>query len=82
MEYGDKNWEFIKLHLPDHLFDDIEGKGSTRNFNTKPDKKLHSPLKNYYKDCTNFKNVAGQVRLTLSNSTYFVPNLIRGIPRS
>jgi hypothetical protein len=58
------------LHLPDHLFDDVEGKGTTQNFNTKPNEKLHGPLKNYYRDCTNFKDVAGQVLLALSASTF------------
>ena len=58
--FCNKNW---KLHLPLHLFDDIETKGVTRNYNTKPNEKLHGPLKNAYKDWTNFKNVAPQVPL-------------------
>lgn len=36
-------------------------KGATRNYNTKPNKSLHGPLKVLYKDCTNYKEVAEQV---------------------
>lgn len=50
------------MHLPTHLFDDIVAKGATRNFNTKPNEKLHGPLKTIYRERTNFKNVAEQVR--------------------
>jgi hypothetical protein len=59
--FADKNWEFIKMHLHDHLFDDIQAKGVTRNYSTKPNEKLHGPLKDSYLDRTNFKNVASQV---------------------
>ena len=45
-----------------HVFDDIEAKGVTRNFNTKPNKKMHEPLKESYQLRTNFKDVADQVR--------------------
>ncbi|KAG1748936.1 uncharacterized protein EDB91DRAFT_1244739 [Suillus paluster] len=44
----DKNWSFPKNHLAAHLFDDIEAKGVTRNYNTKPNKKCHGPLKESY----------------------------------
>ena len=30
-----KNWDFPKMHLQLHLFDDIIAKGITRNYNTK-----------------------------------------------
>lgn len=56
-----KSWEFIKAHLPDHIFEDVVGKGATRNYTTKPNEKLHGPLKNAYRDQTNFKDVATQV---------------------
>ena len=59
------------MHLPDHLFNDIESKGSTRNLNTKPNEKLHGPLQNYYKDRTNFKDVAGQVMLAFFSAFLF-----------
>ncbi|KAG2120420.1 uncharacterized protein F5147DRAFT_785151 [Suillus discolor] len=57
----DKNWSFPKIHLAAHLFDDIEAKGATRNYNTKPNEKCHSPLKESYQQRTNFKNVAPQI---------------------
>jgi hypothetical protein len=36
-------------------------KGATRNYNTKPSEKANGPLKKYYRNHTNFKNVAPQV---------------------
>ena len=54
------------MHSRKHLFDDIEAKGVTRNYNTKPNEKLHGPLKESYKLWTNFKDVAGQVYLIVS----------------
>lgn len=56
-----KNWNFPKLHALLHSFDDIVAKGATRNYNTKPNEKLHGPLKKLYLNRTNFKNVAPQV---------------------
>lgn len=56
-----KNWNFPKVHMLKHLFEDIKAKGATRNYNTKPNEKLHGPLKESYRLRTNFKNVAGQV---------------------
>lgn len=44
-----------------HLFDDIEAKGVTRNYNTKPNEQMHGPLKDSYQQRTNFKNFAEQV---------------------
>jgi len=49
------------MHLIQHLFDDIEAKGITRNFTTKTFEKMHGPLGDSYVSVTNFKNVAGQV---------------------
>ena len=43
-----KNWNFPKIHMIEHAFDDIEAKGATRNYNTKPNEKLHGPLKKAY----------------------------------
>ncbi|KAF8259367.1 hypothetical protein EI94DRAFT_1813457 [Lactarius quietus] len=54
-----KNWNFPKMHALVHSFDDIEAKGASRNYNTKPNKKLHGPLKKSYTLRTNFKNFAG-----------------------
>jgi hypothetical protein len=43
------------------MFDDIELKGATRNYNTKPNEQCHGPLKDSYQLRTNFKNVESQV---------------------
>ena len=59
--YAEKNWDFIKLHLLNHQFNDIESKGVTCNYNTKPNEKMHGPVKKAYRDCTNFKNIVSQV---------------------
>ncbi|KAI6018748.1 hypothetical protein BKA83DRAFT_4464972 [Pisolithus microcarpus] len=56
-----KNWNFPKNHTCMHAFDDIEAKGITHNFNTKPNEKMHGPLKEKYQKCTNFKNIAQQI---------------------
>ncbi|KAI0284933.1 hypothetical protein BC826DRAFT_1189767 [Russula brevipes] len=55
-----KKWSFPKMHALVHSFDDIEKKGASRNYNTKPNEKLHGPLKKAYLT-TNFKNVAPQI---------------------
>lgn len=57
-----KNWNFPKAHTHKHLFDDVQAKGVTRNYSTKPNEKLHGPLKRSYALRTNFKDVANQVR--------------------
>ncbi|KAG0692246.1 hypothetical protein DFH29DRAFT_985855 [Suillus ampliporus] len=56
-----KNWNFPKLHMITHIFDDIEAKGAMRNYNTKPNEQMHGPLKDWYLNRTNFKNVAEQI---------------------
>lgn len=62
MEFNpDKSWLFPKAHTHKHMFDDIQRKGVTRNYNTKPNEKCHGAFKNTYKFRTNFKNVAPQV---------------------
>ncbi|KAI6099065.1 hypothetical protein F5141DRAFT_1190670 [Pisolithus sp. B1] len=55
-----KNWNFPKNHMHMHVFDDIKAKGVTWNFSTKPNEKMHGPLKEKYQRCTNFQNVAEQ----------------------
>ncbi|KAG1726527.1 uncharacterized protein EDB91DRAFT_1239637 [Suillus paluster] len=60
-DLSEKSWNFLKIHLSAHLFDDIEVKGVTRNYNMKPNEKMHGPLKDAYQDRTNFKNFAEQV---------------------
>ncbi|KAI6099252.1 hypothetical protein EV401DRAFT_2061862 [Pisolithus croceorrhizus] len=44
-----------------HVFDNIKAKGVTQNFSTKPNEKMHGPLKEKYQRCTNFKNVTEQI---------------------
>ncbi|KAG1838317.1 hypothetical protein F4604DRAFT_1997182 [Suillus subluteus] len=58
---SDKDWNFPKLHMLTHLFDDIEAKGASRNYNTKPNEQMHGPLKDWYQDRTNFKDFAEQI---------------------
>ncbi|KAG1787605.1 uncharacterized protein HD556DRAFT_1448615 [Suillus plorans] len=60
-DLSEKSWNFPKMHLSAHLFNDMEAKGVTRNYNTKPNEKMHSPLKDAYQDHTNFKNFAEQI---------------------
>ncbi|KAG1756658.1 uncharacterized protein EDB91DRAFT_1233427 [Suillus paluster] len=60
-DLSEKSWNFPKMHLSAHLFDDIEAKGVTQNYNMKPNEKMHGPLKDTYQDCTNFKNFAEQI---------------------
>ncbi|KAG1826427.1 hypothetical protein EV424DRAFT_1600316 [Suillus variegatus] len=56
-----KNWNFLKKHSNVHVFDDILAKGATRNYNTKPNERMHGPLRAIYLRRTNFKNVATQI---------------------
>jgi uncharacterized membrane protein len=49
------------MHSHVHLFADIIRKGVTRIYNTKPNEKAHSPLKDFYQAMTNFKNFIEQV---------------------
>ena len=58
---NDKDWNFPKMHALVHSFDDIKAKGASRNYNTKPNEKLHGPLKKAFARQTNFKNVEFQV---------------------
>ncbi|KAG1879315.1 hypothetical protein C8R48DRAFT_744923 [Suillus tomentosus] len=58
---SDKDWNFPKLHMLTHLFNDIKAKGASRNYNTKPNKQMHRPLKDWYQERTNFKDFAEQI---------------------
>ncbi|KAK0498844.1 hypothetical protein EDD18DRAFT_1103311 [Armillaria luteobubalina] len=42
---GTKLWNFPKVHSHQHMVDDILQKGVTRNYNMKPNEKMHGPLK-------------------------------------
>ncbi|KAJ7841566.1 hypothetical protein B0H14DRAFT_3693937 [Mycena olivaceomarginata] len=57
----EKSWEFPKIHVHKHVFDDIQRKGAARNFGTKIDEALHGSARNTYLRQTNFKNVAPQI---------------------
>lgn len=54
VDIEDKGWNFPKLHMDVHLFDDIKAKGATWNYNMKPNKKMHGSLKDSYLLRTNF----------------------------
>ncbi|KAI9433794.1 hypothetical protein BJY52DRAFT_1131964, partial [Lactarius psammicola] len=55
-----RDWNYPKMHALVHSFNDIEVKGASRNYNTKPNEKLHGPIRKLY-NRTNFKNVASQI---------------------
>lgn len=63
-----KSWNFPKAHSYKHAFADIRNKGATRNYNTKPNEKLHGPLKESYHSRTNNRDVAEQVRISFSST--------------
>lgn len=46
-----------------HIFDNIEAKGATHNYNMKLNEKMHGSLKDSYLMRTNFRDVAPQVTL-------------------
>ncbi|KAG6896264.1 hypothetical protein C0992_009421 [Termitomyces sp. T32_za158] len=56
-----KSWNFIKLHLRKHLFSDIIRKGASRNYSTKPNEKMHGPIKHSYLRRSNFKDYTKQI---------------------
>ncbi|KAH9061804.1 hypothetical protein EDB83DRAFT_2506592 [Lactarius deliciosus] len=76
-KFGDlmQAWDFPKMHALVHSFNDIEMKGATRNYNTKPNEKLHGHIKKAYARRTNFKDVAPQI-LKIEHAK-FVSLLIR-----
>ncbi|KAG1744575.1 uncharacterized protein EDB91DRAFT_1236508 [Suillus paluster] len=75
-EICEKSWNFPKKHLSTHLFDDIEVKGVSQNYSTKPNEKMHGLLKDTYQDRTNFKNFAEQI--LQYNHDSLVAEYIRG----
>ena len=68
---GGKNWNFPKVHTHQHGPKDIEAKGITANYNTKPYEKMHGSFKKSYLRCCNKRNVASQVSI---DSTELYPN--------
>ncbi|THU80412.1 hypothetical protein K435DRAFT_695754, partial [Dendrothele bispora CBS 962.96] len=57
----DKSWNFPKMHYHSHWFEDIKEKGVSLNYSTKPNEKMHGPLRKIYHGRTNFKNVSEQI---------------------
>ncbi|KAG0696432.1 hypothetical protein DFH29DRAFT_984614 [Suillus ampliporus] len=55
------DWNFPKTHLWKHARRDIESKGVARNYSTRPNEKLHGPLKSAYLSRSNGKDVATQI---------------------
>ena len=70
---GEKNWNFPKVHSHQHGPEDIEAKGITANYNTKPYEKMHGSFKKTYLRCCNKRNVAPQVCSSDSVEVYFKP---------
>ncbi|TFY65027.1 hypothetical protein EVJ58_g2245 [Rhodofomes roseus] len=56
-----KDWNFPKVHSHQHGPDDIEDKGITANYNTKPFEKMHGSLKKSYLRRSNKRNVENQL---------------------
>jgi hypothetical protein len=54
-------WNFPKAHLWKHVVRDICSKGAARNYSTRPNEKMHKPLKDTYRDRSNGKEVASKV---------------------
>ncbi|KAG2091483.1 uncharacterized protein F5147DRAFT_822988 [Suillus discolor] len=55
------DWNFPKTHLWKHVVRDIRLKGVARNYSTRPNEKLHGPLKDTYHRRTNGKDTATQI---------------------
>ncbi|KAG1837031.1 hypothetical protein DFJ58DRAFT_718946 [Suillus subalutaceus] len=55
------DWDFPKAHLWKHATRDIRMKGVVRNYSTRPNEKLHGPLKEAYERQSNGKDVADQI---------------------
>ncbi|KIK43163.1 hypothetical protein CY34DRAFT_791724 [Suillus luteus UH-Slu-Lm8-n1] len=55
------DWNFPKTHLWTHARRDITRKGAARNYSTRPNEKLHGPLKAAYVLRSNGKDVAKQI---------------------
>ncbi|KAH9041102.1 hypothetical protein EDB84DRAFT_1474932 [Lactarius hengduanensis] len=58
---GRSELEKFRTLIEVHSFDDVEAKGASRNYNMKPNEKMHSFLRKLYLNRTNFKNVASQI---------------------
>ncbi|KAJ3834010.1 hypothetical protein F5878DRAFT_697660 [Lentinula raphanica] len=56
-----RNFNVVKLHYHQHLYDDIENKGVLRGMSTRPNEKFHGPLRKIYLRQTNFKDTGKQI---------------------
>ena len=74
-EYDDEWLNVPKMHLVQHLFSDIEGKGVTRNYTSKTFETMHSSMSTTYERATNFKNVGSQVSNNYSIISSVMTNL-------
>ncbi|KAI6127987.1 hypothetical protein EDD16DRAFT_1690555 [Pisolithus croceorrhizus] len=72
-----KNWNFPKNHTCMHAFDDIEAKGVTRNFNTKPNEKMHGPLKEKYQSVPTLRTLLSRWAILDVDHLKAVSELIR-----
>ncbi|KAG2352431.1 hypothetical protein BDR07DRAFT_1455035 [Suillus spraguei] len=55
------DWDFPKMHLWKHIVCNIQHKGAARNYSTRPNEKLHGPLKDTYHCRTNGKDIVTQI---------------------
>ncbi|KAG1796452.1 uncharacterized protein HD556DRAFT_1431467 [Suillus plorans] len=55
------DWDFPKAHLWQHATRGIRMKGAVHNYSTRPNEKLHGPLKEAYERQSNGKDVADQI---------------------
>ncbi|KIM54645.1 hypothetical protein SCLCIDRAFT_136431, partial [Scleroderma citrinum Foug A] len=47
-ETAQKNWNFPKVHLTKHAFQDIIEKGVMQNYSMRPNESHHGPIRQYY----------------------------------
>ncbi|KAG0691763.1 hypothetical protein DFH29DRAFT_986140 [Suillus ampliporus] len=73
---NEKNWNFLKLHMITHIFDDIKAKGTTHNYNTKPNEQMHGPLK----DCCRISDFDEHSQAKLDDDDDDDDTLITGSP--
>lgn len=67
--HPEKKWDFPKAHSHIHVFDDIEDKGVTLNYNTKGFEKMHGDVKTYW-DRSNFRDLESLVWVLLKFPRY------------
>ncbi|KAF8601811.1 hypothetical protein BDV93DRAFT_607928 [Ceratobasidium sp. AG-I] len=65
----DKNFDFPKMHLLSHLFDDIWKKGVSSNFSTKPGEQMHRALRQAYRTSSKKNSTVDSEILRKSHAT-------------